>query len=64
MILMPKSMKWIILNPQNLLVINNPLLIISSTYGQGDVPDGSKNFYNDLKSSKMNLNISNMLFLV
>ena len=44
-----------LLKSENLLVINNPLLIISSTYGQGDVPDGSKNFYNDLKSSKVNL---------
>ena len=45
-----------VLKPSSLLEISNPLLIVSSTYGQGDVPDGSKNFYNDLKSSNMNLN--------
>ena len=31
------------------------ILIVSSTYGQGDVPDGSKNFYNNLKSSNISL---------
>ena len=43
------------LEPDNLLNVNNPVLIVSSTYGQGDVPDGSKNFYNNLKSSNINL---------
>ena len=33
-----------------------PILIISSTYGQGDVPDGSKAFYDDLKTNSPNLN--------
>ena len=41
--------------PKNLEDINTPILIVSSTYGQGDVPDGSKNFYNNLKSSKISL---------
>ena len=36
------------LEPKNLEDINAPILIVSSTYGQGDVPDGSKNFYNNL----------------
>ena len=44
-----------VLKPEDLLGIDRPLLIISSTYGQGDVPDGSKDFYNNLKSSKINL---------
>ena len=43
------------LEPKNLEDINAPILIVSSTYGQGDVPDGSKNFYNNLKSSKISL---------
>ena len=33
----------------------NPILVISSTYGQGDVPDGSKSFYEKLKNNKPNL---------
>ncbi len=32
-----------------------PILIISSTYGQGDIPDGSKVFYNNLKVDAPNL---------
>ena len=28
----------------------DPILVISSTYGQGDVPDGSKSFYENLKN--------------
>ena len=28
---------------------------MSSTYGQGDVPDGSKDFYNSVKSNAPNL---------
>ena len=43
------------LSPSNLASLTDPILIISSTYGQGDVPDGSKNFYNNLKSSNMSL---------
>ena len=31
------------------------ILIISSTYGQGDIPDGSKAFYNNLKVDAPNL---------
>ena len=42
-------------NIKNLEDINAPILIVSSTYGQGDVPDGSKNFYNNLKSSNISL---------
>ena len=34
--------------------INN-LVICSSTYGQGDVPDGSQSFYDFLSNSKTNL---------
>ena len=41
------------LEPKDLEHLNVPVLIVSSTYGQGDVPDGSKNFYNNLKSSNM-----------
>mgnify|MGYP001273476209 CR=1 FL=1 len=41
--------------PESFSNIINPILIVSSTYGQGDVPDGSKNFYNTLKSSNINL---------
>ena len=44
-----------VLEPESLLNVKSPILIISSTYGQGDVPDGSKNFYNNLKSSKIKL---------
>ena len=43
------------LEPKNLENINTPILIVSSTNGQGDVPDGSKNFYNNLKSSNISL---------
>ena len=43
------------LDPESLLHVKNPILIVSSTYGQGDVPDGSKNFYNNLKSSRIKL---------
>ncbi len=32
-----------------------PVLIASSTYGQGDVPDNGQNFYNNLKKSSPNL---------
>ena len=32
----------------------DPILVISSTYGQGDVPDG-KSFYEKLKKNKPNL---------
>lgn len=32
-----------------------PILIISSTYGQGDVPDGSKSFYDALKTNSPSL---------
>ncbi len=32
-----------------------PILICSSTYGQGDVPDNSQNFYNTLKIESPNL---------
>jgi len=32
-----------------------PILIVSSTYGQGDVPDNGQNLYNKLKSSSQNL---------
>ena len=43
------------LEPKNLEDLNSPILIVSSTYGQGDVPDGSKSFYNNLKSSNISL---------
>ena len=43
------------LSPENLNGIKNPILIISSTYGQGDVPDGSKDFYDALHKNKPNL---------
>ena len=32
-----------------------PVLICSSTYGQGDVPDPAQEFYNDLKESSPDL---------
>jgi len=32
-----------------LINANNPVLICSSTYGQGDVPDSAQDFYNKLK---------------
>ena len=38
-----------------LLHQKEPILIISSTYGQGDVPDGSRNFYDSLKTHSPNL---------
>jgi len=34
----------------------SPVLICSSTYGQGDVPDSAQNFYNKLKELSPNLN--------
>ena len=34
----------------------NPVLICSSTYGQGDVPDSAQDFYNKLKKLSPNLN--------
>ena len=43
------------LTDSNLKEVKNPLLIISSTYGQGDVPDGSKNFYSSLKTHSPDL---------
>ena len=43
------------LAPDDLLGLVDPVLIISSTYGQGDIPDGSKNFYNALKTASPNL---------
>ena len=43
------------LSPSNLASLADPILIISSTYGQGDVPDGSKSFYNALKTTAPNL---------
>ena len=38
-------------------LINNkyPVLVCSSTYGQGDVPDNAKKFYNDLKENSPDL---------
>ena len=38
-------------------LINNkyPVLVCSSTYGQGDVPDNAQNFYNDLKKKSPDL---------
>ena len=40
----------------NILIDNKlPVLICSSTYGQGDVPDPAQEFYNDLKDSSPNL---------
>jgi MioC protein len=30
-------------------------LIVTSTYGQGDVPDNAKSFYEDLKAKRPNL---------
>src|SRR6185503_3599854 len=30
-------------------------LIVTSTYGQGDVPDNARNFYEDLKAKRPNL---------
>ena len=41
-----------------------PILIISSTYGQGDIPDGSKVFYNNLKVDAPNLDHINFAVLV
>ena len=41
-------------NHDELKNINN-LVICSSTYGQGDVPDGSQSFYDFLSNSKTNL---------
>tara|TARA_B100001063_G_C16506508_1_gene424641 strand:+ start:61 stop:528 length:468 start_codon:yes stop_codon:yes gene_type:complete len=35
--------------------VNSPVLICSSTYGQGDVPDGSQEFYNELKKAAPDL---------
>ena len=32
-----------------------PIILISSTYGQGDVPDGAKSFYEKLKENSPNL---------
>jgi len=32
-----------------------PILICSSTYGQGDVPDNAQDFYNNLKDKSPNL---------
>ena len=34
----------------------NPVLICSSTYGQGDVPDSAQEFYNKLKDLSPDLN--------
>jgi len=34
----------------------NPVLICSSTYGQGDVPDSAQDFYNKLKDLSPDLN--------
>ena len=41
---------------------NCPILICSSTYGQGDVPDGSQDFYNELK--KIAPNLSNIKYSI
>ena len=47
----------------NILIDNtHPVLICSSTYGQGDVPDPAQEFYNDLKDSSPNL--SNIKYAV
>ena len=43
------------LDVDSLLNHTIPVLIISSTYGQGDVPDGSKEFYDSLKDVGPNL---------
>ena len=40
-----------VLEPESLLNVKSPILIISSTYGQGDVPDGSK------KGTQLNLGL-------
>ena len=37
------------------LDLKDPVLITSSTYGQGDVPDNGQKFYNNLKEAKPNL---------
>ena len=37
------------INYDFLIKQQDPILVISSTYGQGDVPDGSKSFYEELK---------------
>ena len=55
-----KNIKSKILEIDNVkhdLLLNQkePILIISSTYGQGDVPDGSKGFYDSLKAHSPNL---------
>jgi MioC protein len=40
----------------NIIIKSNcPILICSSTYGQGDVPDDSQNFYNELKKTAPDL---------
>ena len=43
------------LSPEVLSTTKDPVLIISSTYGQGDVPDGSRKFYESLKKNAPSL---------
>jgi MioC protein len=38
-----------------LIKSKSPILICSSTYGQGDVPDSAQDFYNNLKNKSPNL---------
>ena len=42
-------------NLNELSTLKNPILVCSSTYGQGDVPDNAQNFYNDLINTSPNL---------
>ena len=43
------------ININELIDSKVPVLVCSSTYGQGDVPDNAQNFYNDLKKKSPDL---------
>ena len=43
------------IDPKTLTNIKNPILVCSSTYGQGDVPDNAQKLYLFLKKTKPNL---------
>ena len=43
------------ININELIDNKYPVLVCSSTYGQGDVPDNAKKFYNDLKENSPDL---------
>ena len=44
------------IKPEEIKNFVDPILICTSTYGQGDVPDNAKAFYNFLNKKKPNLN--------